>query len=68
MELLLKDLRKSKDLTQNDVAIIMKTKQAAVSRIEQKPLHVTVRTFLAYLKAVGATPDRVKEIVATYLG
>lgn len=63
IELLLKDLRKNNGFTQKDVAKLMGTHQTAVSRIEQNPLHVTVRTLLAYLKAIGVNFDILKKVL-----
>jgi len=60
-ELALQDLRKALNLTQEQVAIIMKTNQAAASRMENQS-DIYVSTLRKYIRALGGEI----KIVATF--
>ena len=60
-ELALQDLRKALNLTQEQVAIIMKTNQAAASRMENQS-DIYVSTLRKFIRALGGEI----KIVATF--
>ncbi len=52
VEMQLQELRKSRDVTQDDVAKVMKVEQAAISKLERRE-DMYVSTLRDYVKALG---------------